>query len=437
MANRKLTMFLALMLCCTFLLGLAPARAENVHLMVWGAIAGEKGPFELIEAFEAKNPGITVEYVQFRNNADGNTKLNTALIDGADVDVFVNYGVANLDARWRDLCEPLDAYMQQDGFVMDEHFSDGYATFENGVYGLPASTIKDLVYLNMAALEEAGLPLPAANWTIEDLEKYAAALTKGEGVEKRFGSVAGILGKEWAWYVQGVLGANCYYKADGTSNFDDPLFAKALSFVLKLENELKVQYSRTELIASKLDYITEFDVGNSAMLFASDAIIRNFLTQETYPRDWKIGFANFPALSADQEQNYKIGRSYFDYVSVAKNSRNKEAAWKLCRFWATEGSEYLFKYGRFPAWKQMDIESAIDMMFTDDIKPYFDLDSFKSVVLDFDSPGVVDDHFVAYSDIENTLITEAEKAWVGMQTVEESLANAKKLADQAIAEAQK
>ena len=77
------------------------------------------------------------------------------------------------------------------------------------------------------------------------------------------------------------------------------------------------------------------------------------------------------------------------------------------------------------------------MMFTDDIKPYFDLDSFKSVVLDFDSPGVVDDHFVAYSDIENTLITEAEKAWVGMQTVEESLANAKKLADQAIAEAQK
>ncbi|WP_309242115.1 hypothetical protein [Paenibacillus sp. S150] len=42
--------------------------------------------------------------------------------------------------------------------------------------------------LNKDALDEAGLPVPAYGWTWDDYRDYAKKLTKGEGVDKRYGT---------------------------------------------------------------------------------------------------------------------------------------------------------------------------------------------------------------------------------------------------------
>ena len=44
---------------------------KNITLKVWGAIAEEKGPGDLIQAFMEKNPGVKVEYIMFKNDEIG------------------------------------------------------------------------------------------------------------------------------------------------------------------------------------------------------------------------------------------------------------------------------------------------------------------------------------------------------------------------------
>jgi multiple sugar transport system substrate-binding protein len=410
---------------------------KDVTLKVWGAIGEDKGPGELIEAFMEKNPGIKVEYIMFKNDEAGNTKLNTALIDGADVDVFVNYGVRRLGQRYTDLCEDLGSYIEKDNFNMDDNFNPGHVKFDNKIYGLPANTLKELVYINKNALDEANLPVPDDNWTLADYQRYCEALTKGSDADKRYGSVTGKAGLEWSFLTRGLLGSNFYYKEDGTSNFDHPAFKTALDFAINLETNLKVQENRIEMWAGKINYYSEFLTERTAMVMGADAIMRYMTDLETYPRDWVVTFANYPRFDENTEVNYQKGRNYFDYVSVARNSRNKEEAWKLAKFWATEGSVYLFKYGRVPAWKKTDLEGAIDLVFNEKTKPLIDVEAYKKVVLDFESTGYTDDKLVAYAEIENILITESEKAWVGMQTTEDTVKRMKELADEEIKKASK
>ena len=143
---------------------------------------------------------------------------------------------------------------------------------------------------------------------------------------------------------------------------DHPAFKTALDFAINLETNLKVQENRIEMWAGKINYYSEFLTERTAMVMGADAIMRYMTDLETYPRDWVVTFANYPRFDENTEVNYQKGRNYFDYVSVARNSRNKEKH-EISKFWATEGSVYLL-YGRFRHGRKLT-EGAIDLVFNE------------------------------------------------------------------------
>lgn len=128
----------------------------------------------IIAAFEAENPNITIE-VQSAAYADYFTSLQTQIAGGAAPDTFeLNY-------------ESFVTYASS-GALLDitEHVSDpdrfyplaleGFAA--DGVqYGLP-TTFSDVVLIyNKDLFDAAGLDYPTADWTWEDEQAAAEALT--------------------------------------------------------------------------------------------------------------------------------------------------------------------------------------------------------------------------------------------------------------------
>jgi multiple sugar transport system substrate-binding protein len=408
-------------------------KTERVSIKVWGAVQEDQGPSELIANFMKANPDIHVEYVFYKNDPAGNTKLSTALMAGDDVDVYLNYGARRIEPRAQSgMAVDLAPYLAKDHLNMKNNFGTDYFTQNGKVYALPASTLKTMVWINGQALQEAGLAMPKKNWTWDDFKDYAKKLTKGDGFNKRYGAIWYDPGYSFTTPARGLLGSNYYYKADGTSNFDHPAFKMSLKYKLELENQLKVQENRLEFLMAKLNYWSEFFTGKAAMMIGSDAMLRHALNQKDYPRTWKVVFANLPRYDKNTKVNY-MGRTFFDYIAIGKNSKHKDAAWKLAKYWATQGSIDMFKYGRGSAWKKTNISKIAELIIGPENQKLFDIPSFKRVFLDFTSPGYNDSNFTAYAQVDQIITEEYEKAQLGTITVDQALENMKRRADQEIA----
>lgn len=94
----------------------------------------------------------------------------------------------------RQLIRPLDAIIAADGFDASGLFRSSLnaARYQNRLYALPflGHAGENLVLYNRALFEAAGLPSPAANWTLDDLARSAKALTRdsdGDGRIDRYG----------------------------------------------------------------------------------------------------------------------------------------------------------------------------------------------------------------------------------------------------------
>lgn len=445
MKKRILAILMCTAMCATSLSVCASAEAasESVDpsslsgkITWWGAIQEESGPLEVIEHFNEIYPNIEVEYVYFKNDDAGNTKLNTALMSNDGVDVFVNYGAKRVPARVEGgLMEDLTTYIERDGFDVTANFGGEYMVMDGKTFALPASSIRSIVYFNMDMLEAAGLTLPDDDWTWDDYDMYMEKLSHGEGVERVYGGVTVSDSYAFAYPARGVLGSNYFYKEDGTSNFDHPAFKASLERRLRIQNELKIEYDMFEIISTKLTPQDLFLNGDAASMVVSTPFLRYVKDLEMYPRDWKVGFAYIPRYDENTDVNYNKGSYVFDFASINSKSENKEAAWAFLKYYTTEGSQYMFKYGRGPAWTQIDTEQATELLLNEELKETLDMESFNHVYLDFVSEGYNDDIFTQNDQITAVMTEELQKCQLGDITVDEAISNMKSRADELLANA--
>ena len=128
----------------------------------------------LIESYEQARPGVEVAFTGVPSQGDHIAKLSTAFAGGSPPDVFLlNYrrlgpfverGVlAPVDLGER---SPADFYPQA-----LEAF-----TYDGELVCVPQNTSSTVAYLNLDLFARAGVPLPPADWTWQDLEQAAAAL---------------------------------------------------------------------------------------------------------------------------------------------------------------------------------------------------------------------------------------------------------------------
>jgi multiple sugar transport system substrate-binding protein len=188
---------------------------------------GELGALrELIAAYEDAHPEVEVDFVGVPNQGDHIAKLSTAFAGGSPPDVFLlNYRRLGPFVE-RGVLAPV----QLGKLSLDEFYRPPIEafTYDGRLACLPQNVSSSVAYLNLDLLEQAGVPLPEADWTWSDLEAAARAL-HGKGIAA-FGFEP--LVRNVAPFVWTAGGEVVDDTAEPTAmTFDSPQARQALSFL--------------------------------------------------------------------------------------------------------------------------------------------------------------------------------------------------------------
>lgn len=133
------------------------------------------------EAYEAANPGveITAELSNFRSFTD---RLAVEAAGGNAPDFFsVNVDLLAEYAA-RGVIRPLDEFVPDPLDLSDYLGSALSAASRDGqLFGIPNDAIAPTCIINTASFEEAGIPIPPAMWTWEDMTNVSVAITDALG----------------------------------------------------------------------------------------------------------------------------------------------------------------------------------------------------------------------------------------------------------------
>lgn len=414
--------------------GPGPVEAKPAKITWWTGWDAAAGPGDMIKKFNEKYPQIEVEHIQFRNNNEGNVKVDTSLLAGQEIDVFFNFGAERMDPRAKkNLLLDLSEFIERDKFDVAAELGTGIYQLNGKYYGLPATSNTYGIWLNKKMLDEAGLPTPTA-WTLDEFADYARKLTKGDGPSKVYGSSFSQAPDVWAQPAIGAFPKDPWYQADGSSNWTDPAFKKALEFKVNAENVEKFQFPYKEYKATKVTLNDTFITGRVAMGAYSNALARIVADSGKYPRDFKVELAPFPTLEKGQ-QNYMGGVNYFGYLAINAKSKEKEASWVFMKWLLTEGAEGFAKVGHLPTWKKTDKESLVKAMFGDKAEELVNVEQFKKVMLNYDAPAQAETNFTARAQLKSIMESEMENVIYDKSSVDDALAKMKKDSDEAIQKA--
>ncbi|WP_372594637.1 sugar ABC transporter substrate-binding protein [Actinotalea sp.] len=144
-----------------------------ISYMNFSANGGQEENLQaIVDAFEADNPGITVD-VETIPYDDYFTKLQTAVAGGTEADAFeLNYENFVTYATNGSLAELSGV----DAAPYTASLLDAF-TLDGAQYGLPESFSNVVLFYNAALFEAAGLDTPSADWTWADAQAAAETLT--------------------------------------------------------------------------------------------------------------------------------------------------------------------------------------------------------------------------------------------------------------------
>jgi|HigsolmetaAR204D_1030405.scaffolds.fasta_scaffold00052_3 multiple sugar transport system substrate-binding protein len=391
--------------------GSKEGEREPVKLTMWGGVPPESGPQAVVDAWNAEHPDVQVEYVRFVNDDDGNLKLNTALLTGQDVDIFVNYtltqlkdriaaGVALDLSRFNDY--DIDAKMGPDA---------AHWKIDGKYYGIPTKKNAFFVALNKDMLDAANLSVPK-DWTWDEMRAYAQQLTRD-----------GVYG--WLQHMEpfmdpmdSVLERVGYTKEDGTSNLDHPMIRHWLETLYAMMHEDKSTPPLGEQLTTQMPVDSMFLNGEAAMLNIGEWLFRSSNNMTDFPRDFTIAFAPVPRLFEDKADFINRG-GLGDFVSINAKSPHVEEAWEFLKWYADGGMAPMAAGGRLPASKDADMETAMQNLLGD-VADTYDMESLEYVLYGYDAPTYV-------RDVPNQVIDlraqEYEKYFLKEQSVDQTIQN--------------
>lgn len=408
----------------------ASAQAEPIKLVVWGGVPGESGPQDLVDAWNAENPMVQVEYVRFVNDDTGNTKLETAILSGEQIDLFFTYSMDKLKNR-------VDGGMVQDlaefgvnGFIETEVAGAGIGQvlIDDKYYGLPTAKEPVGFMINKDMLDAVGITIPD-NWTIDEFVEIAEQLSGEVDGKKVYGAHGYYAGLPLDM-AKPVIGPNSYYNEDGSaSGFDAPEY-KAISKVKYLmDNGYALPYE--EVFSRKLEAYAHpaFLNGEVAMMPFSAWMLRYVKDLENFPHDFVTTFAPYPTTEAGVDNSYQAQLN--NHLCMSANSQYKDEAWQFMDYWITEGSKYMLKAGKIPVWNQADENEVAAAILGD--QGLFDEAGYKKVMMNNDLKFIVDTHTTAMPQVVKIFKDECSLYFLGETDEATFFDNLKSKADAAIA----
>lgn len=405
--------------------------AETKKLVVWGGVPGEDGPDKIVEDWNKQHPEVQAEYVRFVNDDTGNTKLDTALQSGEQIDIFFTYSPDLMVKRASSgMLEDLENLGAKE--FVDENILGGEESFlrvNNKIYGIPTVTEPTGIMINKDMLDAKGITIPE-NWTISDYEEVARQLT-GEVDGKKVYGCNVYWGGGPLSIAKSILGGDEFYKSDTETNFDAKEYQINTKFKAMMDEGIAMPYE--EIFSRKLDVYSHpaFLSGEIAMMPFSAWMLRYVNDKENFPHDFVTTFAPFPSTDDGTPNPYQSENN--NTICMNSQSKNKEEAWEFIKFWITEGSRYIAK---MPAWSGAAEDEIVAKILGDDPEERFDVEAYKKVMLRDDFKYIVPTKTTALSEITQIYKEESQNYFLGVTSEEDYYKNLKERADKALQSAQ-
>ena len=190
MKRTRCLLLACLLLVSVFVLPVSAAAAKTkVQVMSWWDITKSAPLQELERQFEAANPDIDLEFPRIGSKyAD---KISTVIAGGGDSVPDVIMLAMDLVPKFAKAgaVQPLDSYMSEAYKNSLYPIALNALTVDGAVYAAARDVSPMVMYLNKQVFEKAGVPMPDADWTVEQFLDIAKKLTNadGQGTDARWG----------------------------------------------------------------------------------------------------------------------------------------------------------------------------------------------------------------------------------------------------------
>ena len=342
------------------------AQGQVFTVQVWGGVPPENGPQAAVDAFNAefKNRGIQAEYTRFVNDTNGNLQVETNLLSGDSIDVYMNYSLGTLTKRVEsNMAVDQGPLIARDNFDIagfgqsnvDQWYIDGK------LYGFP-TTNNGAAYctmINKDMFDAAGIPIPT-QWTYSEFREIARKLSSGEGANRIYGAFFNT-----GQFIDAPLFHGLSLQPDwqyGPNNRSyrinqEPAVKEALQFAVNVMNTDRSAPTHADTVTQKLTQEGMFLSGRAAMTFGA-WIVRNVKDIENFPHDFVTAFAPYPV--SDTYAAISNPGGVGDVMAINPKSRNIDACWEYIKWYSTKGIVDMAAGGRLGLYVGLDQKALTD-----------------------------------------------------------------------------
>lgn len=312
----------------------AAESAKKVELKIawWGSQVRHENTIKVIELYQKLNPNVTITY-EFAGWDDYWTKLTTMAAGGQLPDVMQQDYSRIAEWQKRGLLEPLDPFIANKTLdVSDVAPAIINSGKINGkVYAISLGSNSYAFLLDVDAFKKAGVPLPAQDWTWQDMEDAAMKIHQKLGI---YGIGGGFEVDELVWKATYISAGTGLFSADGKSlaYTDDTPFLANLNRLLRL---IKAGAAPTYQ-----EYLATF--GGSSQNIQLDAIVTGKSAMEAVWSNQVVAVAkaagegrNFAIVHLPRLKKGGTPGNFLkpsQFFSVTSQSKNKEEAAKFISF---------------------------------------------------------------------------------------------------------
>ncbi len=344
--RRGLALTAAAVLACLLVAGCGGKKAEKtprgqVRIDVWHPWGGTQAEAfqKIADEFNRTHPSIRVRLLYTPNDLASNQKFFTAVAAKLPPDVIMVDGPQVAQWAEQGALEPLTGRLAAAGIREADFYTPCWKQnfYEGDVWAMTYCADPNFAFgWNKQDFRDAGLDPERPPATLEEMDRYARALTKSQnGKMRRIGVIPwNQFGYEnslftWGW----AFGGSFYDEKTRTVTADHPRIVQALEWMCEYTKKYDVNRINSLQAGFGTQEQNPFYVGKLAMQCLHISSLKDI---EMYaPRKFDYGVGFLPAPAFGEQHSSWIGGWC---MAIPSGAKQPDAAWEFIR-WMTSDAE--------------------------------------------------------------------------------------------------